>query len=93
LNQFIVSDILAKALTRDFLMGTSRKSSEHSAPEAALNLAAAPNSWVAVCRNTNHPNGATWQGAKRSNRREAIKDAVSHSKEFAHRAEVIPVPD
>jgi len=73
-------------------MGTSRKSSQPSAPEVTANMATAPNSWMAVCRNTSHPNGATWQGAKRSNRREAIKDAVNHDKEFAHHAEVISTP-
>jgi hypothetical protein len=73
-------------------MGTSRKSSEPAAPEVTAKLAAAPNSWIAVCSSVNHPNGATWQGAKRSNRREAIKDAVSHNKEFVHHAEVISLP-
>lgn len=73
-------------------MNANGKSSDPAAPEVSANLASAPNSWMAVCHSTNHPGGATWQGAKRSNRREAIKDAASHNKEFVHHAEVISLP-
>jgi hypothetical protein len=45
--------------------------------------------WCAVCTSHEHPDGKAWRGAKRSNRREAILDAVGHNKTYTHHAQVL----
>jgi hypothetical protein len=56
-------------------------------PSAAV--ADLPQRWFACCDRVDHPSGSTWTGAKRSSRREAIKDSVAHNKAFAHNSVVV----
>jgi hypothetical protein len=44
--------------------------------------------WYAYCDRVDHPGNKIWTGAKRSSRREAIKDSVEHNKKFSHNSVV-----
>ncbi len=57
----------------------------------ALKLSQPPQGkfWFAACARTDHTSGKTWAGKKRSDRREAIKDAIEHNGKFNHNAGVV----
>ncbi|MBU0520160.1 hypothetical protein KJ564_14630, partial [bacterium] len=45
--------------------------------------------WIAVCASKDHDEQATWLGTKRSERRQAIRDAIEHKQVTGHRVGVI----
>ncbi len=46
--------------------------------------------WVAVCHRPDHPDNKPYIGKKRSDRKEAIKDAIEHNRQYVgHHAGVI----
>ncbi len=60
-----------------------------SAADPSTSTAERPQRWFACCDRVDHPNGSTWTGAKRSSRREAIKDSIEHNKTFSHNSVVV----
>lgn len=53
----------------------------HQSPQARF--------WIAVCPLKEHENNATWLGTKRSDRRQAIKDAIDHNATTGHHVGVL----
>jgi len=45
--------------------------------------------WIAVCTSKDHDQNQPWLGTKRSERRQAIRDAIEHKQTTGHRAGVI----
>ena len=60
-----------------------------SEPVLRAGAAAQPNFWYANCDSHDHPSASTWSGAKRTSRREAVKDAADHNRQFSHHAAVM----
>ncbi len=51
---------------------------------------AVPGSYFfAACASLAHADAKAWTGAKRKDRREAIKDAIEHNRQFNHQAGVL----
>ena len=53
----------------------------HQTPQARF--------WIAACPSREHDNNATWLGTKRSDRRQAIKDAIDHNAATGHHVGVL----
>ncbi len=53
----------------------------HQTPQARF--------WIAACPSREHENNSTWLGTKRSDRRQAIKDAIDHNAATGHHLGVL----
>jgi len=86
-------NVILFSTTKFYKIDEIRKDSLHSAPiKTAMSKAGKAEDkkfWVAFCNSHGHPDSNTWMGSKRSDRREARKDAIEHNKKYKHQAGVL----